>query len=362
MKIKYGTLLAVALFLLFCGAAVAYFYLFSVGLEKGEDGVAMLTGAVNAHDHFVYVDTIARLARDGFGYELNNDVGISYFYLLINEWFFDGAEDYLYLALYVNLLFLLLSFICYIKICDYYGFGAWVKCAFFAGVHLLYFAQLINKDMSSVFLILFSVYAALYRHWLSLLLMIPLYALVRQQLLVYVALFIFIQTAAWPLWRIVIAYVMTSLVAAYLVVHNNIIGSESLEDGFSALVYGLNAQTYLGYLLLNPIRVLQFIQDSILSFFFILPDGSIDMGRLLRTPQILLLILMAWPLWIGFKRFRDGLQDASRPLYSALFAYLMAWLMNPTVNARYVMLIAPVLVLIACYAQRKYLTRRVVYA
>ena len=362
MKVKYGNFLASFVFVLFCGAAIVYFCLFSIGLEQGREAEGVLVGAVNAHDHFVYVDTIARLLRDGFGYELNNDVGISYFYLVVNSVFFDGAADYVFLALYVNLAFLLLSFFCYVRICEYYRFGLWVKCAFFAGVHLLYFAQLINKDMSSVFLILFSVYAALYCRWLMLILMIPLYALVRQQLLVYVALFIFIQTAVWPVWRIVFAYAVTSLVAAYLVVHNDIIGAESLEDGFSAIVYALNAQTYLGYLILNPIRVLQFVQDSILSFFFILPDGSIDMGRLLRTPQILLLLFMGWPLWIGLKRFREGLHDVSRPLYSALFAYLFAWLMNPTVNARYVMLIAPILVLIACYAQRKYLTRQERYA
>lgn len=361
MKVKitgFALFWALALFVL---ATTIYYWNFSIGFLSTGDGPPGWTGMVNAHDHLFYVDTIERLARDGVGYELNNDVGISFFYLVLGGLFFSGEVDYVSLALYVNLFFLLMTFVVYLKICDFYGFGFYARLAFFAGLHLIYFCQLINKDMLSVFLIVFSVYCGINRKLALLLLLIPFYAMVRQQLLVYVALFIFIQTAVWPLWRIFFAYIVTSLVAAYLVTHNSIIGSESLEGGFSSLVYSINEHYYVGYLLLNPIRVLQFVQDSMLSFFFITPDGAIDMGRALRVPQVLLLILMGYPLCVAVKRFRDGLQSVARPLYSALIAYLLAWLMNPTINARYVMLIAPVLVLMACYARQRYLLRRTQY-
>lgn len=359
MKIKLGTIILISLFQAFLVSSLVYFYRFSLDLTEKEVSLAGVVGAVNAHDHFYYLETIKRLEQDGFAYELNNDVGISYFYLFLNRFLFDGAADYIYISIFVNLAFLVSCFWCYLRLCDYYGFGLGAKVCFFAGFHLVYFAQLINKDMISVFLIVFSVYCSVYRRIWLLLFMLPFCALVRQQLFVYVVLFLFFYTAVQPMWRVLAAYIITSLVAAYLVVEKNIIGWESLEGGFSSIVYLINSETYLGYFIFNPIRILQFAQDALLSLIFVLPGGGVEMARLLRAPQVILLIFLAWPLYVSIKRSGRGMRESSKPLYSALFAFLLAWLMNPTINARYVMLITPVLVLLAFYARKNFIKKRV---
>lgn len=361
MTVRKQTIVLSVVFAVFCAAIIGYFYYFDVSnVGKPIDGRPFL-GEVNSHDHLYYVDTISRLRDEGVGYELNNDVGISYFFLVLSDFFIGDNEGYAELALFVNVVFLFLTFFIYIKVCDFYGFDLWGKLLFFAGIHLVYFAQLINKDMLSVFLILLPVYCVLYRKWWWLLLATPFFFLVRQQLFIYLVSFVFLYTAVWPFWRILVVYMVTCLVASYVVVHANIIGTESLEGGFSSFVYSVNESSYLGYLFFNPVRVLQFVQDALLSFFFLTPEGVVDMGRLLRVPQVLCLLIMSRPIFNALVNTRTGMHELSRPLYCSLVSYLMAWLMNPTVNARYVMLIAPVLVLLALYA-KKNMTQRSEYA
>ena len=354
MKIKASSFCSLLAFFVFVAVSVIYFYSFSLGVVR-EDDQTIIRGAVNAHDHFVYVDTIYRLEDEGFEYEPNNDVGIAYLYIFI-KYFFGGAEDGAYetLALWVNVFFLALSFIFYVKICNYYNFGVWAKIAFLVGLHLVYFVQLINKDMMTVFIIIFSIYCAINRRILALVALLPFAFLVRQQLLVYIALFVFLQTAVFPVSRLLFSYIVTSLMAAYLVSFMDIIGAESLEDGFSAFVFEVNRSYYVGYLIFNPVRIVQFVQDAFSSFLFVLPDGSIDMAKLLRVPQLLLIAMLGKSLYISLKFTSYGMRDVSRPLYCALFSYLLAWLMNPTINARYVMLITPVIILLALYARRNY--------
>lgn len=87
MKIKLGTIILSSLFQVFLVFSLVYFYRFSLDLTEKEVSLEGVVGAVNAHDHFYYLETIKRLEQDGFAYELNNDVGISYFYLFLNRFF-----------------------------------------------------------------------------------------------------------------------------------------------------------------------------------------------------------------------------------------------------------------------------------
>lgn len=339
------------LLLLVC---VAYYLLFAsdLGIYDGEEGLWQL--ALNAHDHFIYLSTMERIRDTELLYEMNNDVGIALIYMALS-WFlpFLVDEDLALLALVFNSVTLVACWVSYASICHRLGLGTGGKLSFFANLSLIYFAQLINKDMLTVLSFLLAVQLGLAgRRW-QLLLLVPFLALVRQQLALFMLMFVFLMWARRPVPRMVFLYVVTSLVAAFLSIFAAVIEPESLGDGFSAFLIGINQQFYVGYLLLNPVRVLQYVADAYASFWPATDTGGIDAAKVLRWPQLLLLLFLARPLSTMVTRFRHWLDTPARALVLVVVAYLLAWLMNPTINARYVMLITPVLVLFALYAKRQ---------
>jgi hypothetical protein len=337
--------------LLCCGV---YYLTFAANFAfyDGEAGLFQL--ALNAHDHGVYASLVESIRAEGVAYEFNNDVGISLVYVALS-WLFplSADPDFTLLALLFNSAVLCACYAVYAKICQQLGLG-WVgRLSFFANLSLLYFAQLINKDLLTILAFLITVYCGMNRRLGWLLLMLPLFALVRQQLAVFGLLFIFLMGNPRPWTRIVLAYVVTSLAAGVLSVVASVIGKESLGDGFSSFLIDFNQQYYVGYLLFNPVRVLQYVADAYASFSFWTDADGIDTARLLRLPQLVLLLLLINPLLTIVTKFSWHLSTAARPLVLVVVAYLLAWLMNPTINARYVMLITPVLVLFALHARKQ---------
>lgn len=335
-------------------ACVVYYLLFAadLGHYDGEEGFWQL--ALNAHDHFIYLSTMERIRDTELLYEMNNDVGIAVIYLALSALFpFLVDENLSLLALLFNGATLVACWVSYAAICRRLELGTSGKLTFFANLSLIYFAQLINKDMLTVLAFLLAVQLGLAgRRW-PLLLLVPLLVLVRQQLALFMLMFVFLMWARRPMPRIFLLYVVTSLVAAFLSIFAAVIEPESLGDGFSAFLIGVNQQLYVGYLLLNPVRVLQYIADAYASFLPTTDTGGIDAAKVLRWPQLLLLLYLARPLSTMVTRFRAWLDTPARALVLVVVAYLLAWLMNPTINARYVMLITPVLVLFALYARKQ---------
>jgi len=152
--------------------------------------------------------------------------------------------------------------------------------------------------------------------------------------------------------RLAVLYTITSIAAGALSVYASVIGEESLGEGFSAYLIAFNDQYLVGYLLFNPLRVAQYVMDAYSSFNIWTDSGGLDVARLLRLPQLLLIVALAPAISSLITRFSYWLTTPARPLVICIVAYLLAWLMNPTINARYVMLITPVVVLFGLYARR----------
>lgn len=338
----------------FLALCVGYYFYFSEGLQGYvADASGLFQYALNSHDHFVYVDNIEKINADGVNVGLNNDVGISLIYIgLANlfPWLVDS--NYVLLSFVFNCLLIVLCYGYYSSICDRLGLGWLGKLSFFVNLYFLYFSQLINKDMLTVLVILFSVHCAKSKgklYWL--LLLLPIFGLVRLQLLVFVFLFVFFMLSKRVIFWIILAYLGTSLVAGILTVIAPIIGEESLGEGFSSFIVGFNQNYFVGYILFNPLRVIQFVMDAYSSFLFFTETGDLDVAKLLRIPQLILLIFLLKPL-VSISKVGYWLHTPARPLVLAVFAFLIAWLMNPTVNVRYVMLITPILALFGMYARR----------
>lgn len=344
-------LIGVPVFLALC---VTYYFYFSEGLQDYvPDASGLFQYALNSHDHFVYVDNIEKISTDGISFGLNNDVGISLIYIgLANLFPWLRDSNYVLLSLVFNCFLIVVCYGYYSSICDRLKLG-WVgKLSFFINLYFLYFSQLINKDMLTVFVVLFSIHCAKSKgrlYWL--LLLLPVFGLVRLQLLVFVFLFVFFMLSKRTVFWVVLAYLGTSLVAGILTVIAPIIGQESLGEGFSSFIVDFNQTYFVGYILFNPLRVVQFVMDAYSSLFFFTETGDLDVAKILRIPQLILLVFLIKPL-VSISKVRHWLHTPARPLILAIFAFLIAWLMNPTVNVRYVMLITPVLALFGMYARK----------
>ena len=113
-----------------------------------------------------------------------------------------------------------------------------------------------------------------------------------------------------------------------------------------------NQRFYVGYLIFNPLRALQYLVDAFSSFSFWTDTGGVDVAKILRIPQLLLLVALAPPIISMIKRFNYWLTTPAKSLVLVVVSFFLVWLMNPTINARYTMLITPVLVLFGLYARR----------
>lgn len=337
----------------FCLFGLAYFFAFSFDLDRylGQDGYFQL--ALNSHDHLFYVDTLDAIRADGVQYGFNNNFGIAAVYWALGTALPFLVNDQITLLPFVfNLVIMLLTYLLWVKICDFYKMGIAARLSFFVNTSLLYFLQLINKDMLTIFAFLFVIYVGLHRRYIFLILAIPFFFLVRQQLAVFAVFYVYFMLAPNPKNRMWLAYVVTSLVGGILSVFAGFVSEDTMGDGFSAFLTQLNSHYFVGYLIFNPIRVLQYIVDVYMSFSFFTDAGGVDVAKLLRLPQLILLAVFWAPCLSLVTRFQAWVRSPAKPLVLTIVAYLLAWLMNPTVNARYVMLITPVLVLFVFYAAK----------
>ena len=334
----------------FVAVALLYFFEFAFDFDRYAFTDRFFNLALNSHDHGVYVATIDAIARYGVEYGLNNDFGIAAIYLALSDvfpWLVNA--NYTVISFAFNACVLVACYWLWSRICTHYGLGMGGRAAFFVNTSLIYFMQLINKDMLTVFTFLLAVHLGATRRHVWLLLALPLVFLVRQQLAVFTVLFIYFMSSARPQKRMLLAYVITSLVAGVLSVYASVIGEDSIGEGLNAYLLQLNMQYYVGYLLFNPVRVLQYLVDAYASFQIFSITGGVDVAKILRLPTLVLLVR---PLSTIVTRFGPCLQSPLKPLVVTVVAYLLAWLMNPTVNARYVVLILPVLILFALAARR----------
>lgn len=352
-------LVAISVLLLLC---VLYYQRFASDLINFDEKHGYFQFALNKHDHFVYLVNIDVVRMERVIYDLSNDKGISFFYSIIWSLFpYDFDPDLTLISLIVNSFTICLCYFYYIKISDELKLGTFGKYSFFFNLSLIYFSQLINKDVITILAFLFAVHCGLKNRIFPLLLFMPFFGMIRIQLLAFILIYIFLLISKNHWFRIIIVYTITSLVAGYLSVFYSVIGEDSLGEGFSSYLVQFNQQYFVGYFLFNPVRTIQYFFDAYGSFWFFTPHGGVDTAKLLRLPQLLLLLFLIKPLLSLFSKFGYWLKTDVRPLVLVIVSYLLTWLMNPTVNARYVMLITPVLVLFALYA-RNHATRARVQA
>lgn len=344
-------------FLLSC---YCYYSFFVVGKGFTYEPVEGWLNPVNIHDHYVYLNYIDQIKYSSDWLSLaglNNNFAISLlYYSLHSALSFVGVDiSYEALALAVNITIIYLSFRVYFELVRLLQLPIHYGISFFFCTSLIYFAQLINKDSFTILILLLSVKYALQSRWRSFLWILPLSLFIRFQLSALIFVFLFFTTAQKKhVKRFILAYVALSLVNGYLAKYQTLFFNEStLSEGMSYIIYSANINYYIGSLLLNPIRVFQYIYDVLLSFDFI-SDGMIDVSRLKNVPQVIMLLIFSPFIahaWLNYSTFMNSREKA---LISMINAFFGVWLFNPTINARYVILVFPILQLLALSVFNKY--------
>lgn len=338
-------------FLFICGA---YNFYFALDHYSYIDDYGLFQRALNIHDHYIYQASVERVADGGRWEGLENNTGIALIYYFISKTFMlPLGTDLAVTAFIVNSLTLLICFRLYVAVCRQLGLGQQAQFGFFLCLFFIYFSALINKDMLTIAAFLFVIWAALAGKEWWIIASIPLLLLVRVQLGIFALVFMFIAAGrrTWP--RFLISYIACSVFGSYVVAKFEILEMPTLGEGFSAFVWQFNQDYYVGYLIFNPIRALQFVVDVFSSFYFFTDNGGIDVAKLLRLPALLLVVLMGRYIKVLFLNWRYFLRTPARVLMIAIMAYLMVWLMNPTINARYVSLIMPVILIILFYVRKE---------
>ncbi|EMA4137316.1 hypothetical protein U3A98_000968, partial [Cronobacter turicensis] len=143
--------------------------------------------------------------------------------------------------------------------------------------------------------------------------------------------------------KFIVAYVLLSLANGVLAKYQTEFFNEStLSDGMSYLVYTLNRNYYIGSLLLNPIRAIQYVHDAIISFDFI--DGyQVDVGRFKNIPQVIFLMSLSPFIINAIVNYNVYMNQKEKYLLAMINAFFGIWLFNPTINLRYFILFFPVL-------------------
>ena len=85
--------------------------------------------------------------------------------------------------------------------------------------------------------------------------------------------------------------------------------------------------------------------------FFIYTDGLIDISKILRIPLLVAIIYLFKQFIYSIKNFSIVNKTEGKNINIVLISFTLTWLMNPTINARYVMLIVPIFILLLRYVK-----------
>jgi hypothetical protein len=354
---------SICFFLGFVVISSFYFFLFVSGKGFTYEPIQGFVFPVNIHDHYVYVQYIEKIRGADSLLELlhfNNNTGIALIYLsVINILALMGAELPIEdIALFINVGVFFLAFLSYKNIIKQLKLPYYYLYLFFINISFVYFAQLINKDSLTILVFLKTVEYSLIGSKKRFYLLCVLSVFVRIQLPVFIFIYWFLLRKNTGYFkRFVFVYIVLALASGYLAKYQLLLMSEeTLASGFSYLVFKLNTQYYIGSLLLNPIRALQYFYDLLLSFSFY-NNGYFDVSRIKNIPQAFVFIVLLPIVLITFFYYEKNMRTPASHLMAAIVSFFLVWLLNPMVNVRYVLLILPIIILLGFY-QLKFNTRK----
>ena len=315
-----------------------YFY-FPLNLDQGKSYMHHLNGMT-----------------DGKFIPLSSATGIAYIYFFFSYFFIEITADNVALISFIfNNIFVIISYLYFVKIgVEVLRLPLRYRWLFFMNPSLIYFSQMIQKEMLSLAAVLALTYYIAKTKKFKSILVTGMATIQRIHFLVLTPMAIFLTNAFGGFWKkVFILYVMTSLGAAYLVNSSNFVNfTGASADGYSQLILKINRGYYIGNLLFNPIKFVQYLYDLFASFNCITNNLQIDLYRAHNIPYLIFLIFNWKKLRCIVLNYRAILRGPSRTILSVIIAYVFMILVAPIVHSRYLFPISYLLILLVLYSRR----------
>jgi hypothetical protein len=239
------------------------------------------------------------------------------------------------LSFIVNNFLVIGAYLCCIRAMTAAGWPTRYSFAFFLNPQLVYYSQVINKEMPALFLVMLLTCLAVERKRALFLAAALLAILVRQHFVLYAGFLMFLQTARRFRLRLALAYV-ASAVARAVALSVGLDGEGMIANArFLRFALDVDRQFYITNLVLAPIRIAQWIYEQLRSLWFITPEGYINL-YFLRDVIPILMLLWLLPTLVGFFRaLRIHAAGRERILLSSVVAFVLMQLVHPLVQQRY---------------------------
>ena len=281
----------------------------------------------NYHDHFVYKLEVMKILNGQFQISdfSFNVTGIAMVYYLANLVFPVSFESSSFL---LNIIILTFLFWNYYWLCRRLNLNAIYFFLIFSVVYFIYLGQLANKDIFYACFSLLFLKFLIARSYLKMVLVSILCAFfVRTQAILLLLFFITYFFSWLPYaFRLFIVYIAASILGVFA--SKFLIGEGAdLGGGVAKWLIFLN-QYYIGNILLNPIRVIQYVYEIIRFPFYY--SRFVD----------LLLIPLVVVFFITLPQIRYIFKKSFFSFF--FFCLVMTVLIVPIVNLRYFVLIFPV--------------------
>lgn len=345
-------LISYYMFIIFIVCCIIYYSLFiAVGIDSHEPIRGFFYPA-NIIDHYIYLENYESLKNGNVNFVGINNIGIAlvyyiYFNLLELMGFVIIPEKF---SLILNLFIFFLCFISFKRIVRKLNLDITVTWLFIFNCSFWYFAQLINKDVFTIFIFFKLIEYALYNNKIGIFLIFLFSFFIRIQLPAIICVYLFFIYTKPTLKNLIIAYLAISIFNGYISRYQSLIIDEStLSDGLSAFVYQMNINYGVGSLLFNPVRIAQSLYSVLISFDFTYEYG-IDVSKLKNIPQVMIFIILSPWIIRAYVRYNCFMKTKVKYVMAIVLAFFLVWLLNPTINSRYVMLIIPFLTLIGLYS------------
>ncbi len=316
----------------------------------------------NLHDHLIYTHFIGYI-QNGKSEMLvfGNNVGIASIYYILGKIF--NTHNYIDLAHFVNDIVYCISSIYVFKIFKVLKFPLFLSIFFTFNPINFYFLSLINKDIFTILFVLMLVYYLAKKKYYIFFLVAITSVIIRIQLPLFAFVFYFLSEyhKISMSKKMLIVYLFSAIMAVMLEHTISIISMGSMGSamglGVTRIIRELNINYYIGSLFLNPVKIMQYFYDYLLAFKNIF---SQDMFYFYRTGNFLNLIFLPISIFSVFVYFtfnrKTQLPKSIKYFLLVIVSFFTVWLINPTVNYRYIGIFIPYFLISGIYIT-KILTR-----
>lgn len=330
-----------------------FFVYYSIFISCVSNQCGQIELPYNLPDHLIYLATIEEIQNTAWWIPLlqNYGIGFFYYYLVIpvaRLFFLTDINDISLLFNSAVYIAILATFAKLIKIFD--GSNWWILILALYPPFVL-FSALINKDMLLTLLLLQAFLALRNRNFIYCSILVALMALVRGQYAILIPLTYYLSCGRFQ-YRFFVAYVFSAFAAALIAKFGGIFLFYESDGGFSDLVFALNDRYLIGSLLLNPVRLIQYLFALMLGWKLAFADGQINVLRLITGITFFWFLILLPQLYRFFWSFRHHhFHNDERILRSICLSFIFILLLTSFVEPRYIMPLYPLLAL-ACVASR----------